>query len=332
MEPNAGTAVGTGMSTPNLNRRDLLALAGCGGVVFASGLGGCARAASESAVGAPAAAVTPRPTADDFFFLQLSDTHWGYRGDANPEAAVCLKRTIERINAVEARPDFVVFTGDLTHRTEDSAERRDRMAEFLEIARGLKTERLVFLPGEHDAAADDGAAYHEHFGDPYQAFEHRGVHFITLDNATRLGGTLGDEQLTWLSARVAAVPAGAALVVLAHRPLFELFPAWDWATSDGARAVEVLSRHGAVDVFYGHIHQEHHRVTGTVSHHAARSLVFPLPAAGTAPKRLPLAWDPASSDHGLGHRSVRSSAGRSTFTEVPFIDAAASANAALTSL
>src|SRR4051812_40529232 len=116
-------------------RRDFLTLAGLGGVVFASGLTGCAGAGAQS--GARAAAPTPAvPVRPDFFFLQLSDTHWGFEGPPNPEAATCLKQTISAINAAPAQPDFVVFTGDLTHKTDDAKERRARMAQFREIVSG----------------------------------------------------------------------------------------------------------------------------------------------------------------------------------------------------
>lgn len=45
-------------------------------------------------------------------------------------------------------------------------------------------------------------------------------------------------------------------------------------------------------------------MTGNIAHHSARSLIFPLPAPGSAPKRAPLPWDPASPTHGIGYRSV----------------------------
>ena len=307
-------------------RRDLLALAGLGGVVFASGLTGCGGAAVQPAVPPGGAKPLPAP-APDFFFLQLSDTHWGFEGPPNPEAAVCLKQTVQAINAIETQPDLIVFTGDLTHKTDDPQERRTRMAQFREIVAGLRTQKLIFLPGEHDASADAGEAYHENFGELHQSFEHQGVHFIALDNASAPGGALGDAQLGWLSSEVERVPADAALVVLAHRPLFDLYPEWDWATADGARAIELLSKRDNVTVFYGHIHQENHHLTGKIAHHSARSLVFPLPAPGAAPKRAPLPWDPASRDHGLGHRAVRlaSKNAKPAITEVPFVDAGAGA-------
>ncbi len=295
-------------------RRDFLSLMGLGGLVFASGLGACTKA--DAGAQAPAASTARQ----DFFFLQLSDTHWGYKGQSNPEADRCLKRTVAAINAVETQPDFIVFTGDLTHTTDDAQERRARMTEFREITSALKIKRLVFLPGEHDAAPDRGDVYREAFGDLYQAFSHKGVHFIALDNASQPGGAMGDAQLDWLAAEVARVPAGAPLVVLAHRPLFDLYPEWEWTTKDGARAIEVLSRRENVTVFYGHIHQENHHTTGNIAHHSARSLVFPLPAPGAAPKRVPLPCDPASSDHGLGHRSIAMIGAKAAITEVPFVD------------
>lgn len=161
-------------------RRDFLALMGIGGVVFASGLAGCAAdgAPPQTPTTGPAPAGGPAipPTAarEDFVFLQLSDTHWGFKGPPNPEADICLKQTVAAINAVETQPDFIVFTGDLTHTTDDAKERRDRLAEFREITSALKTKKLIFLPGEHDAAPDRGDAYREAFGEMYQAFEHKG--------------------------------------------------------------------------------------------------------------------------------------------------------------
>jgi Icc-related predicted phosphoesterase len=284
------------------DRREFLALAGLGGVVFASGLG-CGRAHAND---------------DDFFFLQLSDTHWGYRGAANPESETCLKKTVAAINQSATQPDFVVFTGDLTHMTEDPKERRARMTQFREIAGNLKAKKVLFLPGEHDAEKDRGEAYKEAFGALYQSFEHRGVHFVAIDNASAPGGEIGEAQLGWLAAEVAKVPKNARLVALSHRPLFDLYPSWDWATKDGARAIEILARHGNVSAFYGHIHQEHHHQTGSVVHHAARSLIFPLPAPGAQPARAPLPWNAASADHGLGHRKIDLSPGGVRAEEIAF--------------
>ena len=302
------------------DRREFLKLLGVGGVTFASGLWGCAR--GPAAGGAGAMAPGSGAAAEDFVFLQLTDTHWGYKGAANPEADSTLRKVVATINASPVAPDFIVFTGDLTHTTDDAKLRRARLAEFRDIAAGLKVKDVKFLAGEHDAAPDGGEAYRELLGSPTHAFAHKGVHFIALDNVSLPGGALGDTQLAWLAAEVAKVPKAAPLVVFTHRPLFDLFPAWEWATRDGARALAILDGHPRVTVFYGHIHQEHHFTTGHIQHHAGRSLIFPLPAAGSVAKRAPLPWDPASPDHGLGHRAVKLGGGEAVATEVPYSSAA----------
>ncbi|PMX94520.1 serine/threonine protein phosphatase, partial [Pseudomonas sp. GW460-13] len=68
-----------------------------------------------------------------------------------------------------------------------------------------------------------------------------------------------------------------------------------------------------VTVFYGHIHQEHHHTTGHIAHHAARSLMFPLPPPGSQPQRLPVPWDAAQPYRGLGWREVEAKAAPGAF-------------------
>lgn len=306
------------------NRRDFLELMGIGGVVFASGC--AARSAAGPGVGAPATAAASTPPvataapATDFFFLQLTDTHWGYEGPSNPHADVTLERAVATINAADVQPDFIVFTGDLTHMTDDAGTRRDRMLRFRDIAAKLKVKDVRFLPGEHDAAADHGNAFRAVFGDMHYAFDHGGVHFVALDNVSG-DASLGADQLAWLEADLAKVAANTPVIALAHRPLFDLYPAWDWMTRDGARAIEILGRREQATVFYGHIHQELHQTTGNVAHHASRSLVFPLPAPGSTPKKVPLAWDPQSSDHGLGWRRIARERAATRIVEVAYRDA-----------
>ena len=130
------------------------------------------------------------------------------------------------------------------------------------------------------------------------------MHFIALYNVSDPRALIGEEQLQWLAADLKQQPQDANIVVLTHRPLFDLYPQWDWATRDGAQAIDLLLPHPHVTVFYGHIHQEHHKMTGHIAHHAAKSLVFPLPAPGSVPKRAPVAWDPARPFAGLGYRDI----------------------------
>ncbi len=270
------------------DRRDFLKLAGLAGVTFTAGLFP-ERPASAQAGG-------------DFHFVQFSDTHWGFKGAANPDAENTLAKAVTTVNGLANPPDFIVFTGDLTHTTDDPKERRARMRHFREIVSALRVKDVRFMPGEHDASLDAGEAYKEFFGAPHYTFDHKGVHFIALDNVSDPSAKLGDEQLAWLAADLKQHKADDRIVVLTHRPLFALKPDWDWTTTDGDKAIELLMPYSNVVVLYGHIHQEHHHMTGHIAHHAAKSLIFPIVAPGSQPKRAPLPYDPAQL--GLGTRDV----------------------------
>jgi hypothetical protein len=273
-----------------MDRREFLKLAGLAGVVL---------------VGAGAAGRAFGADAGDFYFVQLSDTHWGFEGPAqNPDSAGTLKKAIAAVNALKEPPDFVVFTGDLTHTTEDPKVRRQRMDEVRSIIGELKVRDIKFMPGEHDASLDHGKAFQEFFGATHYTFDHKGVHFIAVDNVSDPGASIGSDQLGWLAADIERQPKDARIVVLTHRPLFDLYPQWDWATADGSKAIEILQARDNVTVFYGHIHQEHHFKTGAIEHHAAKGLMFALPAPGSQLKRTPVAWDPAVPYKGLGFREV----------------------------
>src|SRR3954462_11023852 len=156
--------------TSAINRRQFLQLAGIGGVGggVASALPGAAHAAGQ----------------DDFYFVQLSDTHWGFEWPPNPDAKGTLRIEVASVNALGQQPDFIVFTGDLTHTTDNPAERRRRMAEFKEIVAALRVKNVRFMPGEYDASLDTGKAFKEFFGSTSYPSDHKGVHFIALDNVS----------------------------------------------------------------------------------------------------------------------------------------------------
>lgn len=297
-----------------IDRRDFLKLVGLGGVVFASGIG-CASSATSGRMSA---------AAEEFYFVQLSDTHWGFTGpEANPDAGGTLQKAVAAVNNLPEQPDFIMFTGDLTHTTDDPKERRRRLGQFKEIVSQLKVKDVHFMPGEHDGSLDHSQAFQEFFGATHYTFDHKGVHFIVLDNVSDPGARIGDEQLQWLSADLAKQSPDARIVVFTHRPLFDLYPQWDWATRDGAQAIALLMPYRHVTVFYGHIHQENHHMTQHIAHHSAKSLIFPLPAPGSQPQRQPIKWDPAQPYRGLGFRSIDAEVHQTEYaiTEYPVVQA-----------
>ena len=295
-----------------MDRREFLKLAGIS-IVFVSGLPELAGAAEK--MGGKA-----KPASLDFFFVQLSDCHWGFNNPKiNPDPTGTLPKAIDLVNNLPIHPDFIVFTGDLTQTTDDDKERRQRMAEFKKVAAKLKNKNVRFLAGEHDASLDNGKAFHEFFGKSYYTFTHKGVHFIALDNVSDPTGSLGEAQLQWLSQQLKKLKKDDRIVVLTHRPLFDLMPEWDWATRDGAKAIDLLMPYNNVIVFYGHIHQENHHDTGHIAHHSVPGLMWPLPAPGSVPKKAPIPWDEAAPYKGLGFRSIEAQVSKPDYllTEYP---------------
>src|SRR5512137_592344 len=101
-----------------IDRRDFLKLFGMGSAVLVLGTHRFSYASNMK---------TGR---DEFLFIQVSDTHWGFSDPAiNPDGAGTLKKAIAAINGMKAEPDFIMFTGDVTHSTDDPKERRKRMGE-----------------------------------------------------------------------------------------------------------------------------------------------------------------------------------------------------------
>ena len=237
------------------------------------------------------AAADPEP--GGFSFVQISDTHIGFKGEANPDATVSLRQVIERVNALPAPPAFVLHTGDQTHGQKAGAF--DTVAEIL---KGLRTERTFYVPGEHDVFLDGGTDYLARYGRGtvggrgWQSFDYRGTHFVGLVNVlTYKGegmGALGAEQLDWLTRDLAPLSSSTPVVVFAHVPLWSVYPAWGWVTEDAERALTSLRRFGSVTVLNGHIHQVIEKLEGNVAFHTANSTAFPQPAPGAASSPGPL--------------------------------------------
>jgi len=225
-----------------------------------------------------------------FSFVQISDSHIGFNKPANQDVTATLKIALDKINALQAPPELLLHTGDITHSS--------KPAEFDTAKELIKTARVgetFYVPGEHDIATDDGAMYHERFGAGSQgrgwySFTHKGVHFVGLNNCQQIDamGKMGDDQLGWLKADLASHSPSTPIVIFAHIPLWMVYPEWGWGTPDGAEALTYLKRFGSVTVLNGHIHQVVQKVEGNVAFHTATSTAFPQPAPGSAPHAGPM--------------------------------------------
>jgi 3',5'-cyclic-AMP phosphodiesterase len=232
------------------------------------------------------------PATGDFSFVQISDSHIGFNKGANKDVTATLQAAIAKINALDATPEFLIHTGDLSHLSKPS-----EFDTLDQILRSCKARQSFFVPGEHDVLTDNGQQYRERYaknakGAGWYSFDHKGVHFVGLVNVIDLKagglGTLGSEQLTWLQKDLAARSSSTPVVIFAHIPLWTVYPQWGWGTDDGAQALSYTKRFGSVTVLNGHIHQIMQKVEGNVSFHTAMSTAFPQPKPGTAPSPGPM--------------------------------------------
>jgi Icc protein len=244
-----------------------------------------------------------------FSFVQISDSHIGFHREPNMDVAGSLRDSLARVNAQPARPDFLLHTGDLTHLSRP--EEFDTLGQLMREARSPHT---MYVPGEHDVIGDNGGEFFRRFGEKQTAggwysFDHRGAHFVGLINVLNLKagglGSLGADQLAWLRKDLAGLSAETPLVVFAHMPLWNVYPAWGWGTDDSAEAMTYLKRFGSVTVLNGHIHQIQQKVEGNVTFYTARSTAYPQPGPGIGPGPGPLKdIVPGSLKHYLGVREV----------------------------
>jgi len=230
--------------------------------------------------------------ASDFSFVQISDSHIGFNKPANPDVLGTLQATIDKINAMPSAPSFVLHTGDLSHLAQ-----QDEFDTLDQALKSVRTQRIFYVPGEHDVLGDGGKSYLERYGkgttgQGWYSFDKSGVHFIGLVNVVDTSegglGSLGADQLQWLADDLKGLSSSTPIVVFAHIPLWAVYPQWGWGTRDSEQALTLLRRFGSVSVLNGHIHQTMLKVEGNITFHTATSTAFPQPQPGAAPAPGPM--------------------------------------------
>jgi hypothetical protein len=229
-----------------------------------------------------------------FTFLQISDSHIGFKGAANPNSLTTLEEAVARIGALPQKPAFLIHTGDITH-----VAKPDQFDGADQAIAKAKLDTF-YVPGEHDILdAVPGTAYMERYGRRLKAagagwysFDQGGVHFVGLVNVAALKagglGTLGPAQLAWLADDLKGKSASTPIVLFAHIPLWTVAESWGWGTDDAVQVLNLIKPFGSVTVLNGHVHQIMQKIEGAVTFHTARSTAFPQPAPGTAPQPAPL--------------------------------------------
>ncbi len=175
---------------------------------------------------------------ESFRFVFMADVHYHDKNNA-PEA---MDAAIDTINKL--KPDLILVGGDILYDAlrRDLKDAEDQRVAFMEKADKFDAP-LYYAIGNHDHFALYnrkiesnhplfGKKYYEkHFGARYYSFDHKGWHFITLDNMTvtddrKYIGRLDSIQLEWLKEDLDQVSDTTPVVIMAHVPLITTLSQW----------------------------------------------------------------------------------------------------------
>jgi 3',5'-cyclic AMP phosphodiesterase CpdA len=236
----------------------------------------------------------------DFTFAHISDSHiqhikgteFVYNWDRG------LIRAVAETNMLVPKPDFVVFGGDLAQL--GKKEELDHGAEML----SKLNYKVYCVMGEHDYYLDLGEHWSKLYGPHYYSWDHKGVHFITLnsivthdkwtyerwpteeqrmlemaglDNPNGSPFMVGKKQRDWLRKDLKKVKKDTPIVVFSHSPIQKIYKGWNFWTEDAEEVQALLKPFDDVTVVYGHVHQIQYNQIGNISFHAVMATAWPWP-------------------------------------------------------
>jgi len=235
----------------NTTRREFLALLGAAG----------------AAAAAPARLFAAPVKAEPFSFVFITDAH------LQPELNGVVGTDMAMKRARTFKADFAINGGD--HVFDSLGVPKARALQLFDLY--AKTEQDLGLKvyhtvGNHDVlgiypasgiAATDPLygkkLFEDRFGKRYYSFDHKGHHFIVLDSIGitddhAYEGRIDAEQIAWLKNDLAAVPAGAPIIVSVHMPLVSAFASYIPAPAVPARhqSLTVANANEVLDLFEGH--------------------------------------------------------------------------------
>jgi Icc protein len=236
----------------------------------------------------------------NFSFAHISDSHIqhikGTKFVRNWDRG--LIRAVAETNLLVPKPDFVVFGGDLAQL--GTREELDHGAEML----SKLNYKVYCVMGEHDYYLDLGDYWSKLYGPHYYSWDHKGVHFITLnsvltydkwtnerwptakqrmlemaglDNPNGSPFMVGKKQRDWLLKDLKKVKKSTPIVVFSHSPIQKIYKGWNFWTEDAEEVQGLLKPFDDVTVVYGHVHQIQYNQIGNISFHAVMATAWPWP-------------------------------------------------------
>jgi Icc protein len=238
--------------------------------------------------------------AQDFVFGYISDAHIQRigRNEFVRNWDKGLIRAVREANLLTPRPDFFMFGGDLAQ-----LGMKEELDHGLEIMSGLRN-KVHYVIGEHDYYLDLGEYWQSKIGPLRYSFDHKGVHFITLnsiltydswvhknwgspmdrmlamarlDNPNGSPFMVGEEQLKWLKKDLEKVNRSTPVVVFSHSPIQKIFKPWNFWTQDAEKVQALLKPFEKATVIYGHVHQIEYNQIGNITFHSVMATAWPWP-------------------------------------------------------
>lgn len=188
----------------------------------------------------------PRPK---HFLLHLSDTHLiagsgDLYGDVNADRL--LRQIFSELEASGARPEAIIFTGDIADTGEVEAYKRIKSV-VNPVAEALGAE-VIWAMGNHD----DRASFRKHLlgqpesTDPVTSSHNiNGLRVLVIDTSVpgHHYGEISEDQLAWLSQELATPAPDGTILALHHPPI----P----AVLDMAMTVELRDQYKLAEVVRG---------------------------------------------------------------------------------
>jgi outer membrane protein assembly factor BamB len=148
--------------------------------------------------------------AQEWSFIHMSDTHFG----AGTNDAINVQM-FKEISAIEPLPKFAINTGDVVEIGTD-----EEFATYREAIQHLEPTMYV-APGNHDVRWNPRGkeGYTKGTDTPlYQAWDHGGIHFVTLDSTVLLQhwGHISADQLSWLKQELETIGPEKPVVIGFH--------------------------------------------------------------------------------------------------------------------
>lgn len=215
----------------------------------------------------PARKPAGRESSGKFYFVQVSDTHWGAR-----DGVALTRRAVEMINALPVKVEFVAVTGDVFS---DSIMKEAVVRDGLDAMKALKAP-LYYVPGNHDILKSDiagtSALFEKVLGPLSRNVEVRGVTclFLSTEMPERETRNPAEVERLWLEDKLGAGKGRKPVLIFMHRPpIFDLLNGSDgqvsWDHPYDTRWEALFSGHPEIKgVFAGHFHRDEVRWIGVV--------------------------------------------------------------------